>query len=144
VGIQTGTKFTYTKTPIGATYSSFETDYDSSSNYVGRKYFYTNVNGQTYTGEEVDYDWSNKVSAVILTGVTGSPPYDKIEQDYAGGVYSGAKLYNDHVTGQSYGAEEVDVNASGVVNKVVLTGMTGTPLTSEELDYSVNGSSSTT
>ena len=99
VGIQTGTKFTYTNTPIGATYSSYETDYDFSSKYIDSKYFYTGVKGQIYTGEEVDYDASNKLSAVILTGVTGAPPYDKIEQDYTGGVYSGEKLYNDHVTG---------------------------------------------
>jgi ELWxxDGT repeat protein len=143
VGILTGLKFTLTDTPIGATYSAYETDYDSQFNYEGLKLFYDGVTGKSYTDEEIDVDTSNQITAVILTGVTGSPPYDKIEEDFTGGVYSGAELYNDSVTGQAYGAVETDVNAAGVLEKAIYTGLTGSAETAVEYDYSVSGSTST-
>ncbi len=142
VGIYTGLAFTYTNTPFGATYSSYEVDYDSQNKYSGMKLFYTGVKGQAFTDQEVDIDVTNKLSRVLLSGFTNSG-YNRLEQDFTGGVYSGAKLFYDKVVGQTWGAQEIDVNASGILTKVVLSGLTGSPCTALEQDFTVSGSTST-
>ena len=58
-----------------------------------------------------------------------------MELDYSGGTYTGYKAYYD-ITGQSYTNEEVDVSASGELEKVVYSGMASTPYSSVEQDYS--------
>lgn len=137
--IFTGVNLTYTTTPIGAKYSYFTSHFNSQYQYTGSSLFFTNVTGTNHTGEEVDINASNQITADILTGVTGSGIYDKVEFDYTGGVLSGSKYFADAITGQSYGAEEVDVNTSGQTTKIVFTGMTGSAITSYQVDYTYSG-----
>ena len=133
--IFTGANFTYTNTPIGAPYSYYKAYYDSNMKFTGYDYFFTNVTGKNYTGEEIDTNASNQITANIFTGVTGSGAFDKVEFDYSSGVYSGAKYFADNITGQSYGAEEVDLNASGQTTSVTFSGITGSPITSYQIYY---------
>ena len=133
-GLFTGSEFTYTAVPSGATYSSYKTDYDFASAYQGAKFFYTNLTGQTYTGEEIDTTPTGAASRVLLTGYTGQP-YKSLELDYTSGTYSAYKIFETGVTGQSYTGLEEDVTAAGQVTKVVYTGLKSTPYTTLEQDY---------
>ena len=136
-GVFAGSKFTYTSVPGGASYSSYEVDYDQQNAFVGDRFFFTDVSGQPYTGEEEDFDQAGKLTRVLLTGVTGQA-YSSLEEDYSAGVYAGYRAYYS-ISGASYTDEEVDVSASGALEKVVYSGMTGAPYSSVEVDYS-NGS----
>jgi hypothetical protein len=134
-GVFAGSQFTYTTAPAGATYSSDETDYDQAGNFAGDQFFFTNIQGQSYTGEEEDFDAGGALSSVLLTGIAGQA-YSSLELDYSDGTYEGYKAYYTDVTGQSFTSEEVDVSAANELEKVVYSGMTSTPYSSVEQDYS--------
>ncbi len=133
-GVFYGSKFTYTSVPAGAAYSSYVVDYDQTNTFAGEQFYFTNVQGQSYTGEEMDFNASVGLSRVLLTGVQNQA-YSSLELDYAGGVYTGYKAFYTGIAGQSYTAEEVDVSASNQLEKVVYSGMTSTPYSSVEQDY---------
>ena len=133
-GVLAGSKFTYTTVPAGAAYSTYETDYDFAGAYQGAKFVYTNITGQTYTGEEVDTTPTGATSRVLYSGFTGQP-YQSLELDYTGGTYTSYKSFETGVTGQSYTGLEEDVTAAGQVTKVLYTGLNSTPYTTLEQDY---------
>jgi hypothetical protein len=133
-GVYSGSKFTYTNLPVGATYSSYEVDYNQANALTGEKFFFTNVTGQDYTGEEADSAASGNLTRVLLTGIEDKA-YSSLELDYSAGAYEGYKAYYTGVTGQSFTNEEVDVSAGGQLEKVDYSGMTSTPYSSVEQDY---------
>ena len=96
-GVFAGSKFEVTTVPTGATYSSYELDYNSANAFTGDKFFFTNLPGQSYTGEEEDFDASGKLARVLLTGVTGQA-YSSLEEDYSAGTYTGLQglLHRHH------------------------------------------------
>jgi hypothetical protein len=122
---------------VGASYSSYEVDYDQNNSFTGDKFFFTDVPGQSYTGEEEDFDAGGNLSRVLLTGVSGQA-YSSLELDYSVGSYTGYKAYYD-VAGQSFTSEEVDVSAANAITKVVYSGLSGTPYSSVQEDYSNGG-----
>ena len=134
-GVFAGSKFEVTSVPQGATYSSYELDYNSSGSFAGDKFFFTNVTGQSYTGLEEDFDASGRLAEVLLGGVSGQS-YSSLEEDYSGGTYTGYKAYYTSITGQSYTKEEVDVTAANAITKLIYSGLTSTPYSSAEKDYS--------
>ncbi|MCI4678321.1 hypothetical protein K9U39_08040 [Rhodoblastus acidophilus] len=133
-GVFAGSKFDVAA-PSGAAYSSYELDYNSSGAFVGDKFFFKNIVGQSYTGEEEDFDASGALSRVVLTGVANQA-YQSLELDYAGGTFEGYKMFLSGIKNQSYTAEEVDVSAAGKLQKVVYSGLSSTPYSSVEQDYS--------
>ena len=110
-GVFSGSQFTFTKVPTGATYSSYQTDYDQAGHFTGDQFFFTNVQGQSYTGEEEDFDASSALSSVLLTGIADQA-YSSLKLDYSAGTYEGYQAYYTGVTGQSYTNKEVDVSAA--------------------------------
>jgi T5SS/PEP-CTERM-associated repeat protein len=133
-GVFSGWKFEVTTVPTGATYSSYELDYNSADAFTGDKFFFTDITGQSYTGEKEDFDANGALTRVLITGVTGQA-YSSLEEDYSAGTYTGYKAYYT-ITGQSYTGEEVDVSATNQLEKVVYTGMSSTPYSSVEEDFS--------
>ena len=133
-GVYAGAEYTFTSVPTGASYSSYVVDESPANTFSGEQFFFTDIAGQSYTGEEEDFDANSELSRVVLTGVTGQA-YSSLELDYSAGTYEGYKAYYD-VTGQTYTNEEVDVSASGQLKKVIYSGMTSTPYSSVEQDYS--------
>jgi hypothetical protein len=134
-GVFAGSKFEVTTVPNGATYAFYELDYNSANAFTGDKFFFANLPGQPYTGEEEDFDASGELARVVITGVTGQA-YSSLEEDYSAGTYEGYKAYYTGITGQSYTGEEVDVSSTNQLEKVVYTGMSSTPYSSVEVDYS--------
>ena len=134
-GVFSGSQFTFTTVPTGATYSSYETDYNQAGNFTGDQFFFTNIQGQSFTGEEVNFDASGALSSVLLTGIADQA-YSSLELDYSAGTYEGYQAFYTGITGQSYTSEEVDVSAASQLEKVVYSGMTSTPYSSVEADYS--------
>jgi autotransporter-associated beta strand protein len=134
-GVFAGMKFEVTAVPNGATYSSYELDYNSANVFTGDKFFFTNISGQSYTGVEEDFDASGKLARVLWTGVTGQS-YSSLEEDFSAGTYTGYKAYYTGITNQTFTGEEVDVSATNQLEKVVYTGMSSTPYSSVEQDYS--------
>ena len=130
-GVFAGSKFTVANVPSGAGYSGYELDYNQSSAFAGDRFFLTA--GPSYTGGEADYDASGNLSRLVLTGMNQA--YSSLELDYQAGVMTGYKVFYTGVTGQSYTAEEVDVSAAGQLTKFVLQGMSSTPYSSLEVDY---------
>ena len=133
-GLFAGSTFTYTSVPAGATYSSYATDYNFGSTYQGVRFNYTNISGQSYTGEEVDTTPAGVTTRVLLTGFTGQP-YQSLELDYTAGSYTGYKTFATGITGQSYSGLETDVTAAGQLTKVIYTGLKTTPYTMLEQAY---------
>jgi hypothetical protein len=134
-GVFSGSQFTFTTVPTGATYSSYEVDYDQGGNFAGDQFFFTNIQGQFYTGEQEDFDASGALSSVLLTGITDQA-YSSLQLDYSAGTYEGYQAFLTGITGQSYTSEEVDASAAGQLEKVIYSGMTSTPYSSVEADYS--------
>jgi len=134
-GVLAGSQFIFTTVPTDATYSSYETDYDQANNFTGDQFFFTNIQGQSYTGEEVDLDASGALSSVLLTGLVDQP-YSSLELDYSAGTYEGYQAYYTGVTGQSFTSQEVGATAANQLEKIVYSGMTSTPYSSVEDDYS--------
>jgi hypothetical protein len=133
-GVFAGSQFTFTTVPTGATYWYYETDYDQASHFTGDSFFFANIQGQCYTGEEASFDAAGAVSSVLLTGIVDQA-YSSLELDYSAGTYEGYQAYYT-VTGQSFTTEEVGVSAANQLEKVVYSGMTSTPYSSVEEDYS--------
>ena len=129
-----GSEFDYTEAPSSAGYSSYTIDYGADGSFAGEQFFFDNIAGQSYTGEEEDFDQNVKLSRVVLTGVENQA-YSSLELDYSAGTYEGYKAFYEF-SGRSYTNEEVDVTASGQLEKVVYSGMTSTPYSSVEQDYS--------
>ena len=90
--------------------------------------------GQSYTGEEEDFDANGALSGVLLTGIADQA-YSSLKLDYSVGAYEGYQAYYTGM-GQSFTSEEVDVSAANQLEKVVYSGMTSTPYSSVEQDYS--------
>jgi hypothetical protein len=134
-GVFAGSKFEVTTVPTGATYSSYELDYNAADAFTGDKFFFTNLPGQSYTGEEEDFDANGALVRVLLTGVIGQA-YSSLEEDFSAGTYEGYKAYYTGITDQTYTGEEVDVSATNQLEKVVYTGMSSTPYSSVEEDFS--------
>ena len=134
-GVYAGSKFTFTAGSISANYSYYQTDYDYANNFTGEQFFFTDLTGLPYTGEEEDFDAGGVLTRVVLTGVQDQA-YSSLEEDYSAGTYEGYKAYYTGITGQPYTGEEVDVSASNEIEKVVYSGMTSTPYSSVEEDYS--------
>ena len=132
-GVFSGSKFDYPYGGFGS-HDSYEVDYNHNNAFTGEKFFFTDVTGQSYTGEEEDFDADVKLSRVVLTGVEDQA-YSSLELDYSAGTYAGYKAYYT-ITGQAYTNEEVDVSASGKLEKAIYSGMTATPYPSVEQDYS--------
>ena len=132
-GVFAGSKYTFTSVPAGASYSSYEVDTNQANALTGQRFFWTNVTGQDYTGEEADFGATGSLTRILLTGFHAAA-YSSLELDYAAGAYAGYKAFYD-VTGQTYAHEEADVSAAGKLEKVVYSGMTGKPYTSVEQDY---------
>ena len=132
-GVFAGSQFTFTAVPTGATYSSYQIDYDQAGNFGGASFFFTNIQGQFYTGEEANIDPSGALSSVLLTGITDQA-YSSLQLDYSAGTYEGYKAYYTGITGQSYTSEEVDASAAGQPEKVVYSGISGAPYSSVEAD----------
>jgi serralysin len=136
-GVFAGSKFEVTTVPNGATYSSYELDFNSAFAFIGDKFFFTNLPGQSYTNEEEDFDANGALTSVLLTGVTGQA-YSSLELDYSAGTYTGYKAYFSaigHLLSQPY-TQEVDVSAANQLEKVVYSGTSSTPYSSVEVDYS--------
>ena len=141
-GVYAGAQYDFTDVPRGATYSSYETDYNFANVLVGEKFFFTNIQGQSYTGEQEDFDANGDLSEVLLTGVTDQA-YTSLEEDYSAGVYEGYKAFYS-ITGRNYTGEEVDVSASNVITGVAYTGLTGAPYSSVQETYANGALTSTT
>jgi T5SS/PEP-CTERM-associated repeat protein len=134
-GVFSGSKYEVTSVPSGASYSSYELDYNYAGAFVGDKFFFTNVPGQSYTDEEEDFNASGQLATVVLTGIY-SQAYTSLEEDYNAGIYTGYKAYYNGGPGESFTSEEVDVSAANQLEKVVYSGITSTPYSSVEQDYS--------
>ena len=72
---------------------------------------------------------------MLLTGIVDQA-YSSQQLDYSAGTYEGYQAYYTGVTGQSYTGEEVDVSAANQIEEAVYSGMTLTPYSSVEEDYS--------
>jgi hypothetical protein len=134
-GVSSGSEFTFTTVPTGAAYSSYEVDFNQAGNFTGDQFFFTNIQGQFFTGEEVNLDASGALSSVLLTGIADEA-YSSLELDYSAGTYEGYQAFYTGITGQAYTSEEVDVSAAGQLEKIIYSGMTSTPYSSDEVDYS--------
>ena len=136
-GVYAGSLFNYFTVPAGAAYSSFQTSYDQAGKFNGEKFYFTAVSSQPYTSEEADYDASVALSRVLLSGFA-TQPYNSLELDYSAGTYTGYKAFYAGGNGASYATQEVDVSASGQLQKVIFSGLTNSPYASVENDYANN------
>ncbi|MDB5487694.1 MAG: hypothetical protein JWQ58_1409 [Reyranella sp.] len=125
-------------------YSSYEYDYSydngawGGGGVVGQKFFYTNVEGQSYTSYEVELDGTGSPTSATYSGytVTASQPYASLEYFYSGGSLSGAyNAYITNIAGQNWTGEEHDFNASKELVRQLFTGVNSQPYTSYENDY---------
>ncbi|WP_289296710.1 hypothetical protein [uncultured Reyranella sp.] len=132
----------------GQSYSSYEVELDGSGNttsitysgytvtstqpYASLEYFYsggaatgayngyvTHIAGKDWTGEMHGFDTSGQLVRQMFTGVT-KQPYTSYENDYAGGVLTGQKVYHTNVVGkhpdgEQYSTYEVDLTATGAL-----------------------------
>ena len=124
-------------------YSSYEYDFAYANGaygggaVVGQKYYFTNIEGQSYTTREVDLDASGSTTKVIYSGytVTSTQPYSSVEYDYSGGSVTGGKGYITNVAGQDWTGEVHEFNASGQLISHLFTGVTDETSTSYEFEY---------
>ena len=125
-------------------YSSYENDYSyangayANGNLVGQKYYYTNVEGQSYTSYEVDLDATGAITSITYDGykVSNIQPYATLEYFYSGGTRTGAyNAYITNIAGKTWTGEEHDFNTSGQLVRQVFTGVTDQTSTSYEFDY---------
>lgn len=124
-------------------YSSYEYDYAYSNGaygggaVVGQKYYFTNIEGQSYTAREVDLDASGSTTKIVYSGYTvaSTQPYSSFEYDYASGVQIGSKGYVTNIAGKTWTGEEHDFNANNQLIRQLFTGVTDQSSTSYEYDY---------
>ena len=133
-GVYIGAKYDYTTVPNSATYSSYVLDANYAGAFAGVQYFFTNVQNASYTGEEIDLNQNGQETRLVLTGFQGVG-YSSLEFDYAAGVETGFKVFIPGGAGQNYATLEEDYDASDNLQKVIYSGMTGTPFSSEEEDF---------
>ena len=133
-GVSSGSQFTFTSVPTGATYSSCEIDCDQAGN-LPEELLLHQYPGPVLHRRGRDFDASDALSSVLLTGIVDQA-YSSLELDYSAGTYQGYQVFYTGITGQSFTSEEVDVSAAGQPEKVVYSGMTSTPYSSAEVDYS--------
>ncbi len=133
-GVLEDMQFNVTDVQQGASYSSYQLDYNAAGQFTGDKFFFTDLRGQPYTYEEEDYDANGQLTKAYMSGFTGQA-YTALEEDYSAGVYTGYKAFYDAPQGANYTTEEVDVNAADQIQKAVYTGMIGTPYSTVEVDY---------
>ncbi len=102
----------------------------------GKKYYFTNIEGQAYTTREVDLDASGIATKVVYSGytVTGNQPYSSLEYDYSGGNLTGSKGYVTNISGNWTG-EVHEFNAMGQLVSQLYTGVTNQTSTSYEFEY---------
>ncbi len=96
-------------------YSTLELDYSAGA-YEGYKAFYTNISGQSYTAEEVDASAGGQIEKVVVSGMT-STPYSAVEQDYANGKPAAMIIDYTSVSGASYDAYQLEVDANGAAEQ---------------------------
>ncbi len=124
-------------------YSSYEYDFAYANGaygggaVVGQKYYFTNIEGQSYTTREVDLDASGSATKIIYSGytVTGTQPYSSAEYDYSGGSLTGGKAYVTNIAGQDWTGEVHEFNAAGQLVSHLFTGVTNQTSTSYEFEY---------
>jgi hypothetical protein len=134
----------------------------AGGNLIGTDEFFTGLTG-AYTGYETDYNGGGQLTRFAFTGVTGAG-YSSYEYDYVGGVFAGAKFdvtsppagagfssyvvdysaanafageqfFYTGVTATFYTSEELDLDSSGNLSRVILSGVQGEPYSSLEYDY---------
>ena len=140
-GVFSGSTFTYTSVPSGASYSSYEVDTNQANALSGETFFFTGITGQNYTGEEEDFDANANLTRVLLTGVQNQA-YSSLKLDYSAGTYEGYEAFYN-VSSESYTGEEIDVTAANVITSATFTGLIGKPYSSVTETYS-NGAVATT
>lgn len=124
-------------------YSSFEYDYTYANGaygggaVVGQKYYFTNIEGQTYTTREVDLDASGNTTKIIYSGytVTTNQLYSALEYDYSDGSQTGSKGYITNIAGQDWTGEVHSYNAAGKLVSQLFNGVTNQTSTSYEFEY---------
>lgn len=124
-------------------YSSYEYDFAYANgaygggSVVGQKYYFINIEGQSYTTRQVDLDASGSTTKVIYSGytVTNTQPYSSVEYDYAGGSVTGGKGYVTNIAGQDWTGEVHEFNAAGQLVGQLFTGVTNQTSTSYEFEY---------
>jgi hypothetical protein len=99
----------------GAPYSLVETDYNYASAYVGEKLFTIGITGESFTGEEQDFDAAGVLRREVLTGVSGQS-YTSIAYDYnSSGAPAGVTYDVTNAPGESYFVGELHYGASGAL-----------------------------
>lgn len=111
----------------GEIFSSYQHDFMGGT-HSGSKYFSNSIEGQAYTGLEINLDANKHISKLVFTGVT-SQPYSSFEYDYSydngawgGGSVVGQTYYYTNVEGQSYLSYEVNLDGTGAPTSIVYSG----------------------
>lgn len=117
----------------GQAYSSYAYVYDGGI-FRGSQYFFTNITGQAYTGDEQDLNAAGQLTRHLFTGVTGQA-YSVYEYDYYAGALTGEKYFYTNIAGQPYTGYEDDVDPAGQLTRRAFTGVTGQSYSSYEDDY---------
>ena len=133
-GVFSGSQFTFTTVPAGATYSSYETDYNQAGNFTGDS-FSSPISRASPTPAKKKISTPAARSPACCS--PGSPirPIRRSSSIIRPEPMRATKPIT-RLTGQSYTSEEVDVSAANQLEKVVYSGMTSTPYSSVEQDYS--------
>lgn len=125
-------------------YSSYAYDYSYDNGawgggaLVGQTYFYTNVEGQSYSSYEANLDGTGAITSYVYSGytVTATQLYSSLEYFYSGGVATGAYTgYVDNIAGKAWTGEVHEFNTSGQLVSQLFTGVTDQTSTSYEYDY---------
>ena len=92
-GVYTGVDYIYpiSTNVVSQHLAAYVYDYSAGVDFVGSKFFYSGVSGQSYTEEEVDYDGGGNVTRVALIDDTVDP-FSSYAYDYVGGVFAGSKF----------------------------------------------------
>lgn len=101
--------------PAGEPYSLVDTDYNYAGAYVGEKLFTIGITGESFTGEEQDFDAAGVLRREALTGVTGQG-YTSIAYDYnSSGAPAGVTYDVTDAPGESYFVGELHYGESGAL-----------------------------
>ncbi len=125
-------------------YSSYAYEYSyengawGGGGVVGQTYFYTNVEGPSYSSYEANLDGTGAVTSYVYSGftVTATQLYSSLEYFYSGGVATGAYTgYVTNIQGQAWTGEVHEFNTSKQLVSRLFTGVTDQTSTSYEYDY---------
>ena len=133
-GVYSGTQYTFSTGPISSAYFYYIDLQDASHAFAGLQLYFQNIPGQNYTSEEEDLDKNGQLSRIVQSGIAGQP-YSALEYNYNAGVYAGVDVFYTTLSG-AYSGLEVDVSASGQLDKIIYSGLTSTPYSSLEQDFS--------